>query len=146
MFKAFNEELVVKTKKNFEIIDLTSDAERFVKKSNVKNGTITITTQHTTTSVRVNENEKLLLKDIEKHLSEIVPIKDYNHDNIKARECPPNEPKNAHSHLKALLMGASETLPIINGKIKLGQWQHILFFELDGPRERRVTFSFIGES
>jgi len=138
-------EQTIKTSKSFEIIDLTQRVEEFVKESGIIEGTVTITTKHTTTAIRVNENEPLLFKDMELHIESLAQGNGYHHDRIVERKnCPENEPKNAHAHLKALLMGASETLPIINGKISFGKWQHILFIELDGPRDRTYTMVVMG--
>jgi secondary thiamine-phosphate synthase enzyme len=142
--KSFEE--TVKTSKNFEIIDVTSKVEEFVKNSGVTEGTVTIASKHTTAAIRVNENEPLLFKDIEMHVDSLAPDHGYHHDRIHERkDCPADEPKNAHAHLKALLMGASETLPVMNGKISLGKWQKILFIELDGPRERKYTVVVMGK-
>jgi len=139
-------EETVQTKKSFEIIDLTSKVEEFVKESGVTEGIVTITSKHTTATIRINENEPLLFKDIEMHVESLAQSNGYHHDRIiERKDCPADEPKNAHAHLKALLMGASETMPIKSSKISFGKWQHILFIELDGPRERTYTAVIIGK-
>ncbi len=139
-------EITIQTAEHFQIIDITSIVEEFVKSHNLDIGTVTITTKHTTTAIRVNENEPLLFKDIKNHIESLAQECEYHHNKIEEREnCPSDEPKNAHSHLKALLLGASETMPIVNGKLHLGKWQHILFIELDGPRERTYTLTLIGK-
>ncbi|MBW2999986.1 secondary thiamine-phosphate synthase enzyme YjbQ [Candidatus Woesearchaeota archaeon] len=137
----------IKTKKEFQIIDITEQVKKYLSRKKVHKGLITITTKHTTTAIRVNEKESRLLKDIKKYLYEIAPkCRSYLHDDIgKRKNCPKNEPKNAHAHLKAILMGASETLPIKNGKLNLGRWQRVLFIELDGPRERTIVFGLVAE-
>jgi len=136
----------IKTLKSFEIIDVTSKVEGFVKESDVTEGVVNIISKHTTAAIRVNENEPLLFKDIELHVDSLAQGNGYHHDRILERkDCPENEPKNAHAHLKALLMGASETLPVKEGKISLGKWQRILFLELDGPRERTYTVVVMGK-
>ena len=144
IIKSYEENIM--TDKNFQIIDITEKVEEFIKESKVIEGIVTITTKHTTTAIRINENEPLLFKDIESHVESLVACEGHNHDMIEKRtNCPPDEPKNAHSHLKALLMGASETMPIKDGRASLGKWQHILFIELDGPRERTYTVVVIGK-
>lgn len=137
----------LQTKGEFQIIDITEIVEGKIKESGASKGVVVITTKHTTTSIRVNENEPLLRKDVEEFFYKIAPRdKEYFHDDIEKRKnCPPNEPKNAHAHLKALVMGASETLPVQDGKLVLGKWQRIFFIELDGPRERSFTISIIAE-
>jgi secondary thiamine-phosphate synthase enzyme len=54
------------------------------------------------------------------------------------------EPMNAHSHLLSVMTGSSESVPVVDGKLKIGRWQSIMLVDLDGPRERSVAFSFVG--
>lgn len=102
------------------------------------NGIVNIFTKHSTSAIRVNENEKGLLLDFEKALKDVIKEKDnYKHDFID---------NNAASHIRAFLLGASETIPIIDGRLDLGTWQSIFFIELDGPRSNRtVDLTFMGE-
>ena len=58
---------------------------------------------------------------------------------------PPDELENAHSHLMAMTLHISEVIPVINGKLALGTWQSVLFFELDGPRQRTLLVQICGE-
>jgi len=140
------EEKKIKTKNHFQVIDITSKIRNFVNKKKVTEGQVSVTTKHTTTAIRVNENEPLLMKDIKKYIISLVPFEGHQHDIIEKRKnCPKDEPKNAHAHLKALLMGASETLPIKNGKLDLGKWQRVFFIELDGPRERAFAIELIAK-
>jgi secondary thiamine-phosphate synthase enzyme len=69
---------------------------------------------------------------------------DYKHNDIHLRDCPPDEPENAHSHLIALLLGASENIPAVDGELGLGRWQSLMLLELDGPRRRRVNLQIVG--
>ena len=140
------EEKSLRTKKEFDIIDITEKVRSYVNKKKVSEGQVTVTTKHTTTAIRVNENEQRLLRDFKKHFNTLVSRDDFFlHDDIEKRKnCPKDEPKNAHAHLKALLMGASETLPILNGKLSLGKWQRIFFVEIDGPRNRDYTLVLVG--
>ena len=86
------------------------------------------------------------MKDIELFLNKTAPINSrYLHDDISLRECPPDERINAHSHVKALFLNSSETIPIIDGDLALGEWQSIFFFELDGSRQRELIVQIIGE-
>ena len=54
------------------------------------------------------------------------------------------EPINAHSHLAAMLLGCSETVPVTRGKLQIGQWQSVMLVDTDGPRERKVGIQVIG--
>ena len=134
--------LKISSSSNFQIIDITRDIVAVLNEINKENkmdkGIVNIFTKHSTSAIRVNENEKGLLLDFEKALKDIVKEKDnYKHDFID---------NNAASHIRAFLLGASETIPIADGRLDLGTWQSIFFVELDGPRTNRtVDLTFIGE-
>ena len=134
--------LRISSSSNFQIIDITSDIVAILnettKENKIDNGIVNIFTKHSTSSIRVNENEKGLLLDFEKALKDVIKEKDnYKHDYID---------NNAASHIRAFLLGASETIPIIDGRLDLGTWQSIFFIELDGPRSNRtVDLTFMGE-
>ncbi|MFQ5975430.1 MAG: secondary thiamine-phosphate synthase enzyme YjbQ [Candidatus Hydrothermarchaeales archaeon] len=96
-----------------------------------------IFSRHTTTSIGINENEPRIVKDYEDVLEKLVPKSvGYRHDSIDS---------NAHAHIKSLLLGAGEIVPIEDGRLCLGTWQSIFFIELDGPRMRTVMVKVIGE-
>jgi secondary thiamine-phosphate synthase enzyme len=137
-----NKSLRVSSSHNFQIIDITRDIVAILnetsKENKISDGIVNIFTKHSTSAIRVNENEKGLLLDFEKALKDIVKEKDnYKHDFID---------NNAASHIRAFILGSSETIPIVDGRLDLGTWQSILFIELDGPRTNRtVDLTFIGE-
>jgi secondary thiamine-phosphate synthase enzyme len=79
--------------------------------------------------VTVNEGESRLRSDFERALDELIPDKGWHHDEID---------DNADSHLRAMLVGPSVTVPVENGSLDLGTWQSVLFVECDGPRTRTV--------
>lgn len=140
-----NHNINLETKKSIELIDITERINDLIKNSEVNNGFVIIFTKHTTTGIRINENEDRLIKDIELFLEKISPISSrYLHDDIELRDCPPNERKNAHSHLKSLVLNSSETIPIKEGQLILGKWQFILFLELDGKRKREIHVIICG--
>ncbi len=137
-----NKSLKIDSNENFQIIDITSDIKIIFDEINndnvLSNGILNIFTKHSTSAIVINENEKGLLGDFEFILEDLVQDKNnYSHDLID---------NNASSHLKSFLLGSSETIPIVNGKIDLGTWQSIFFIELDGPRRNRtIDLTFIGE-
>jgi len=105
-----------------------------------------LTSCHTTTAITINENEERLLEDVRRFFTRLVPPGEvYLHNDIKLRNCPPDEPRNAHSHLLAMLVGNSEVVQIVNGDLNLGRWQSAILVELDGPRERTVSLHLFGE-
>ena len=129
--KSFN----LDTKKNFEIIDITSKVNDLI---DVNQGIVSIFSRHSTSAIVVNENERGLLNDLEFMLDNLVSDKfSYQHDRID---------DNARSHLKSFLLSSSECLPIRNNRLDLGTWQSVFFIELDGPRHNRtISLTIIGE-
>ena len=134
--------LKISSSSNFQIMDITRDVVAVLneinKENKMDNGIVNIFTKHSTSAIRVNENEKGLLLDFEEALKDIVKETDnYKHDFID---------NNAASHIRAFLLGSSETISIVDGRLDLGTWQSIFFVELDGPRSNRtVELTFIGE-
>ena len=146
--KTANTTIELQTKSEFDFIDLTDKVKNFVKESQIKNGLINIQTLHTTAGLILNENEPLLIEDIKLHLERIAPrdLK-YNHDDFGRRKVNLCEDEciNGHSHCKAIHLPVNFTLNLINGEIQFGQWQRILFVELDKARKRKVQIHIIGE-
>ena len=118
--------LKIKTNYKSEVIDITNELKEAVIKSGVKNGILNIFCPHTTANVILFENSDASLKrDLLGMLKDIVPVKNYNHNNARA-------------HLKAALLRNNLSLIVENAEIMLGKWQGIYVVELDGPRERKV--------
>ncbi len=127
----------INTNQNVEVINITSNVNDIIRKHDITNGLVNISTKHTTSSIMINEDEEGLKKDYVKFLEKIVPNDNYLHDRID---------NNATSHLKAMLTTPTQTLPLIDGKISLGTWQSIFFVELDGPRSNRtINIMIIGD-
>lgn len=127
--------LKIETSKRIELIDITPEVQEEVKKSEVSEGICIISTRHTTASIIINENERGLKEDILDLLERLVPTgAGYMHDRID---------NNADSHLRAVLLGASESLPVSEGKLELGTWQRVFFAEMDGPRSRTVNITLL---
>jgi secondary thiamine-phosphate synthase enzyme len=139
--------ITLETKKQFEIVDITDHVKKIVAESGVKNGIAVIFCPHTTAAVRLNHNEPLLMQDIMKMLYRLVPIDtSYSHDLFEVRQnVSPNERSNGHAHVKAFLLGSSETLPVENSSLALGAKQSIFFVEFDGGRSREVRVKILGE-
>lgn len=130
-----------------EFIDITSDVEAAVKVSGVTNGMVLVASMHTTAGVIVQENEPLLLQDLADMLERTAPRDAYyRHDDFDIRvvNMHPNEPRNGHAHCRQSLIGHSETVPLNDGQLALGQWGRVFFVELDAPRERIVQVQIIG--
>lgn len=122
------------------------DLKKTIARSGIRNGFVTVTSQHTTTAIAINEHEPRLIEDIKAFLTRLIPPRDrYLHNDIALRDCPPDEPENAHSHLAAMLLGSSEVVTLADGEMVLGQYQSVMLYELDGPRMRRVSVQVYGE-
>lgn len=143
----FHKTVEVMSKKQFELIDITSHAKTAVSDSGVSNGMALVYNPHTTASIRLTHNEAMLQQDIMNMLYRLVPIDDnYGHDVFEMRsEVDVNERSNGHAHVKTFLLGTSETVPIINGELALGKKQSIFFVECDGGRSRDFTIFIYGE-
>ncbi len=125
----------INTSRRVEVVDITSEVQKEVEKSGIKDGLAVVYTPHTTTAIVINENEPGLIEDIVFVLDRLIPRgAGYMHDEID---------NNADSHLRAMLLGNSVVIPVTNGKLELGTWQRIMFLELDGPRSRRVIVKVI---
>lgn len=133
------------TEAGIKIYNITPQVQRFLETTGIKNGQILVFSRHTTTALGINENEERLLADLPVYLRKLAPENDkYLHNDLHLRIVPEDEPMNAHSHLMALTLHNHEVIPVIDGKLALGTWQSILFFELDGPRERTFLIQAIG--
>ncbi|WP_324663321.1 secondary thiamine-phosphate synthase enzyme YjbQ [Haloarcula sediminis] len=120
----------VETTDRRDIVDITAEVEAAVP-ADLERGLCTVFVQHTTAGVVVNEAEQRLLGDIETFLGAIVPDEDgYAHDALDG---------NADSHLRALLLDESVSVPVRDGTLALGTWQSVLLVDCDGPRTRSVT-------
>jgi len=145
--KIYNDLLSLRTEKPTQFIDLTTWVGETVRKSGVGHGTVQIQVLHTTAAVVVNENEPLLIEDFKAMLERIAPASDpYAHDDLTRRRVNlvPDERSNGHSHARALLLGASKVLNVLEGRVELGRWQSIFLVELDGPRKRSISITITG--
>lgn len=134
------------TGEGISLHDLMPDIKQAVTKSGIRNGFVTVTSQHTTTAISINEHEERLIEDVKTFLTRLVsPNDDYLHNDIALRDCPEDEPENAHSHLAAMLLGSSEVIALAEGGLVLGQYQSVMLYELDGPRKRKVNVQVYGE-
>ncbi len=141
-----NKLLEIETEQKINIYNITPHINDFVASTSIKNGQVLVFSRHTTTALAINENEERLLEDIKVFLQKLAPESDrYLHNDLHLRVVPEDEPMNAHSHLMAMMLSTSEVIPIVDGKLALGTWQSVLFFELDGPRKRTVFFQISGE-
>ena len=119
------------TSKKQEIIDINNKVQEIVSNSGVKEGICTVFAKHATAAIIINENyDANMCLDLIDALNEIIPKGKWRHDKIDG---------NADAHIKAAILGPSETIPIKNNKLELGRWQSLMFCEFDGPRSGRTV-------
>jgi secondary thiamine-phosphate synthase enzyme len=118
----------VTTDDRLAVVDVTEEVGAAVTRD--VSGTATVFVEHTTAAVTVNEAESRLLGDFEQALAGLVPDEGWAHDALDG---------NADSHVRAMLVGPSVTVPVRSGSLALGTWQSVLLLECDGPRTRTIS-------
>ena len=127
----------INTKEHIQLKNISKEVQEILSNSNLKEGIITVYTRHTTSGIIINENERGLVQDIITTMKKLVPKGvGYKHDHIDS---------NAHSHIQSTLVPVSVSIPFSSGKLDLGTWQSIFFFEFDGPRSRTILIKIMGE-
>ena len=126
----------IKTSEPQQSIDISADVQRVVDESGVPEGLCHVMVLHSTASVILNETaDPNIGVDVISALGRAVPTRnDWLHDRID---------DNAHSHIKAAILGPSETIPVQRGRLLLGKWQEIMLIEFDGPRERQISVQLL---
>src|SRR5467141_4304494 len=138
------ETIIYKTRERLELINITRDLNEVVRKHGLKAGFVIVQSLHTTTAVFINEFQQALVDDMKSFLERLVGRLDYwRHNDPRLSEC---DRKNAASHLRAMVLGHTLSIPVRNGELMLGNWQSIILAELDGPRERSVHVQVLGVS
>jgi secondary thiamine-phosphate synthase enzyme len=136
------EALHIHTSATNEFWDVTDTVRAVVKRSGVTHGQVVVYSPHTTTTVLINESETGFLNDFRRAIELLVPADAYyEHDDhdVRTENLQEDEFINGHAHVRQLLTGQpSVTVPIVDGEVLLGQWQRVLFAELDQARERRI--------
>ncbi len=128
----------IKTDKREELVDITDQVKSTVEASSVKTGIINVYSQGATSSIMIQENwDESVQTDVVNFLRKIIPRGVWIHD---------KQDGNGDSHIKAGLVGPSETIPIIEGRLGLSRWQNIFFCEFDGPRQERTVICTIIET
>ena len=131
-----------------EFFDITDEVEDFIAKSGVGNGIAVVFSTHTTAGIVIQEHEPLLLQDMKSAIERFAPRNmHYRHNDFEIRtvhmhedECP-----NGHSHCQHLLLGTSETIPIVDGNLTFGEFQRIFMVELDDQKDfRQILVQIMG--
>ena len=141
LMKSHTKELWMNVPQRRAIVSIHNDVERGVADSGVKEGLVLVNAMHITASVFINDNEPGLHRDYDKWLEELAPFdpspERYHHNRTGE--------DNADAHHKRQLMGREVVVAITEGKLHLGPWEHIFYYEFDGRRKKRVLIKIIGE-
>ena len=124
-----------------QIVSIHQEVEELVAESGVQDGLILINAMHITASVFINDNESGLHRDYDKWLEGLAPFDaspDRYHHNRTGED-------NADAHHKRQIMGREVVVAITEGKLHLGPWEHIFYYEFDGRRKKRILVKIIGE-
>lgn len=121
--------LELRTNRRCELVDITKDIQKAIRDSGVGEGMAMVMCRHTTAGITINENaDPDVAADLLTALDRMAP----RDAGWRHRE------GNSDAHVKASLMGASASVPIVGGELALGTWQSVYFCEFDGPRSRTV--------
>jgi secondary thiamine-phosphate synthase enzyme len=139
--KSLTQELWMDIPQRRAIVSIHREVERLVAESGVAEGLVLANAMHITASVFINDNEPGLHHDYEVWLEKLAPFDespDRYHHNRSGED-------NADAHLKRQVMGREVVVAITNGKLHLGPWEHIFYYEFDGRRRKRVLVKILGE-
>jgi len=137
--KTLTRELWMEVPRRRGIVSLHREVESLVRESGVREGMVLVNAMHITASVFINDNEPGLHADYERWLERLAPhapVDAYDHNGAE---------DNADAHLKRQVMGREVVVAITEGKLHLGPWEHIFYYEFDGGRRKRVLVKIIGE-
>jgi len=137
--KAYTERLVMRTEKEKEIVNITEEVEKVVRKSCVEEGLCLVNSMHITSSVFINDEEEGLKEDFLEWLEKIAQysLKNYRHHRTGE--------DNADAHLKRTIMGREVVVAITGGRLDFGSWEQIFYGEFDGRRDKTVLIKVIGK-
>ena len=137
--KTLTKEIWMDVPQRRAIVSIHNEVERLVDKSGVQDGFVLINAMHITASVFINDNESGLHHDYEVWLEKLAPEKPHNQYHHNGFE------DNADAHMKRQIMGREVVVAITDGKLHLGPWEHIFYYEFDGKRRKRLLVKIIGE-
>lgn len=137
--KSYRKELWFNTSRRRELINITSEIQREIDSSGIKEGLVLVNAMHITASVFINDDESGLHQDFEKWLEGLAPEKPYSQYKHNTYE------DNADAHLKRTVMGREVVVALTEGKLDFGPWERIFYGEFDGMRRKRVLIKIIGE-
>ena len=137
--KSHRQELWFRANKRRELFNVTDRVQSAVAEGGIAEGLVLVNAMHITASVFINDDEGGLHADFERWLERLAPEKPY------AQYAHNGGEDNADAHLKRTIMGREVVVAITAGRLDLGPWEQIFYYELDGKRDKRVLVKVIGE-
>jgi len=137
--KSLTKEIWMEVPQRRSIVSIQSEVERLVEHSGVQEGFVLVNAMHITASVFINDNESGLHRDYEVWLEKLAPEKPHSQYHHNGYE------DNADAHMKRQVMGREVVVAITEGRLHLGPWEHIFYYEFDGKRKKRLLVKIIGE-
>jgi secondary thiamine-phosphate synthase enzyme len=137
--KTLTKEIWMDVPRRRQIISIHNEVEQLVTESGVQEGIVLVNAMHITASVFINDNESGLHHDYELWLEKLAPEKPHSQYRHNGYE------DNADAHMKRQVMGREVVVAITDGKLHLGPWEHIFYYEFDGKRRKRLLVKIIGE-
>ena len=140
--------LVFETTAAIQFVDITDEVADLVRVAGLREGVANVFSRHTTAAICIQEAEPLLLEDLRDFLERSAPAQShYRHNDFRVRtvHMHDDESPNGHAHCLQLMLGTSQSVPVLDGELLLGTWQRIFLVELDGPRQsREVVIQALG--
>jgi secondary thiamine-phosphate synthase enzyme len=124
----------METPGNGHIVDITAGVASVIRTTGVDRGIVTVFATGSTVAITTMEFEPGGVRDLQSLLDKLIPARgDYEHNRL-------NRDTNAHAHMRAAVIGPSETVPLVDGRLVLGTWQQLVLIDFDDrPRTRTVT-------
>jgi secondary thiamine-phosphate synthase enzyme len=131
---SYSGELRLSTAGDGDAVDLTEGVQRIVAQSGTRDGAVTVFVPGSTAAITTMEHEPGGIADLRAMLDRLIPAEgDYEHNRL-------NRDTNSHAHMRAAIVGPSETIPLKEGRLRLGMWQQVVLLDFDdSPRERTVV-------
>jgi len=137
--KTLTQEIWMNVPQRRAIVSIHNEVEQLVTESGVQEGLVLVNAMHITASVFINDNESGLHQDYEDWLEKLAPEKPHSQYRHNGYE------DNADAHMKRQVMGREVVVAITKGKLHLGPWEHLFYYEFDGKRKKRLLVKIIGE-
>ena len=131
-------DLRLATQGDTDVTDITADVQRVVAQGPIDDGLVTAFVRGSTAAITTMEFEPGGVADLRALLDRLVPVEgDYEHNRL-------NHDTNSHAHQRASVVGPSEAVPVVGGRLALGTWQQLVLIDFDDrPRDRTVVVQVV---